>query len=187
MSKYTVIAEVGNIMVNLLQKYLVPDIIQDSNKIGLCSPYDKGDLSLGLYLYDIRESDEVRITGMQGSRIDQQKFPPICLSLYYMITSYAQGDIKVREAQDQRIAGKIIQTISDYNVISGALLGQGAEGLDSKIELLNLPLEDKFKIWSAANAPYKPSVFCKVSPVELESSKIKNIHRVTEITFQIEE
>ena len=38
MGKYTVIAEVGGKIKDMLAEGLVPELIQDQNSVGLCSP-----------------------------------------------------------------------------------------------------------------------------------------------------
>ena len=64
MGKYTSIAEVGMAIVRLLRKELVPDTLQNPDAIGLCSPTDRGDYMVGIHLYDIRESEELRVNTM---------------------------------------------------------------------------------------------------------------------------
>ena len=94
MGKYTVIAEVGEKVRQILSDGLVPELIQDTNSVGLCSPADKGDFILGIYLYDIRENGDVRMQGMVSTSASEQKFPSVFLSLYYMITPYSASDVK---------------------------------------------------------------------------------------------
>ncbi len=48
MGKYTVIADIGSSLVQLLRDNLCPDVIMSPDNIGLCSPADKGDMILGL-------------------------------------------------------------------------------------------------------------------------------------------
>ena len=50
---YTVISDVSDTLVNLLREQLVPEPIKKQVNIGLCSPADKGDFQLTLYLYNI--------------------------------------------------------------------------------------------------------------------------------------
>ena len=57
MGRYTVIADISEKIVSLLCDGMVPDLIPDKNGIGLCGPDEKGDFSVGIYLYDIEEAE----------------------------------------------------------------------------------------------------------------------------------
>lgn len=187
MGKFTVIADVGLLLVKYLSQELVPELIQDPNGIGLRNPADKGDVSLGIHLYDIRESEEVRESGMVNTGVEEQRFPPVYLSLYYMITAYSGSDTKFRSLQEQRILGKTMQVFHDHPLIPAHQVGQNMAGLDLRIQLLDLSMEEKLQIWGNGGAPYQTSLFYKVAPVELESSRVRRVSRVTDIEMRIEE
>ena len=53
---FSSISEVGNKIVSILNRELVPDVLMHSGAIGLCSPEDHGDFTIGVYLYDIGPS-----------------------------------------------------------------------------------------------------------------------------------
>lgn len=187
MGNYTIIADIGTFLIKLIRDNMVPDMIENANGILLCSPSEKGDASLGIYLYDVIESIEIRANGMQNIQINQQKYPSVYLTLYFMITAYSNSDIKFRAVEEQRILGRVIQIFADNNVIPMTAPEYGRNEINPRIELLSIGLEDKFKVWNSAGTPYKTSVFYKISPVELDSAKTKEIKRVTEIKFKIEE
>lgn len=186
MGKYTVIADVGQELVNCLVRGLVPDLIPDANGIGLRSPAEKGDVSLGLHLYDIRESAEIREAGMISAGLETQNFPSAYLSLYYMITAYSGSDVKFRSLQEQRILGKAMQVFHDNPIIPAHEIGQNLAGLDLRIQFLDLSMEEKLQIWGNGSS-YQTSLFYRVSPVELESSKTRRVSRVKEIEIGIKE
>lgn len=187
MGKYTVIAEVGTRLKDILAQGLVPELIQDENGVGLCSPAEKGDFVLGIHLYDIRENSDVRMQGMIERGVKVQKFPSVFLSLYYMITAYSASDVKFRSIQEQRILGKSMQLLSDHMVIPVKEVGAGLGGMDLRIDLLDMTIEEKMKIWNDNSRPYRTSLFYRVAPVELESMKTKRITRVTEIDVTLQE
>ena len=54
--QYTVIADVGMTILQLLRDNMVNEPIQQPEFIGLSHPNDKGDLSLSLFLYAVKES-----------------------------------------------------------------------------------------------------------------------------------
>lgn len=187
MANYTAILEVGNVLIERLKEGLVPDIIPEGHGIGLCSPAEKGEYSLGLHLYDIRECEDVRLNEMVNIHTSSQQFPPMLLSLYYMITAYSDSDLKFRASQEQRILGRVLQLFYDNPLIAADQIGSSALGMDMRIELLNPELEEKLHLWNMPDIPYKASLFYRITPVELESVRTQRITRVTELSFHLKE
>ena len=187
MGRYTVIAEVSQKLVDLLCDGMVPDLITDKNGIGLCGPDEKGDFSVGIYLYNIEENNDFKRSGMVNVNYGQQKFPPMVLSLYYMITAYSSSDIKFRAVQEQRMLGRIMQILADNSLINGEMFGNDVMGADIRIELLDLTIEEKMKLWNDTTKPYKTSLCYKLTPVELESTKGRTISRVKEFTVELQD
>lgn len=188
MASYTVIADVGAALVRLLQSNMVPNVVMNAESIGLCSPDDKGDIMLGLYLYDIRESEEYRNSTMVNIDARSQRYPSLYLTLYYMVTAYSNGDIKFRSLEEQKMLGKAMQVLGDSSMLDARSLEPAQNAVDAlRIELLPLNIDEKMKIWNVPNKPYKASLFYKVTPVELESEKKKNIQRVVDMEFEFKE
>lgn len=73
---YTAIADVGLSLTKMLQESLTPEPIKKLEKIGLCSPAERGDFQLTLYLYNIEESGEYRINTMIDKADGSQMYPP---------------------------------------------------------------------------------------------------------------
>ena len=94
MADYSIIADVEEAIIRLLREGLVPAIIPNSEGIGVCSPSDKGDVSLGIYLYDIRRNPSVRSERV-STGTDSFRSPSLFLDLYFMITAYSSGDIRL--------------------------------------------------------------------------------------------
>lgn len=186
MGNYTIIAEVGSALVQLLQKELVPDIVQSNSKIGLASPADRGDMVLCIHLYDVSESQNYRVSGMVSDGVDRQKFPPIHLMLSYMITAFSASDVKYRSLDEQRILGKVVQVLRDNPILNLDTMefGTGGEGDKLRIEMIKPHAVEKTNIWSFPNLPAKLSLFYRMEPVALESARTKNIRRVQEIEFR---
>ena len=186
MSDYTIIAEAGNAMVRLLRKELVPDLIRNSSDIGLASPADRGDMILCVHLYDVSESERYRMSGMISDGEERQKFPPIHLTLSYMITAFSAGDSKFRSEEEQRILGKVVQVFRDSPILNLDTMefGMGGGEEQIRIEMLRVELDEKVKAWSFPNLAAKPSLFYRIDPVALESARTKNVKRVQEIEIQ---
>ncbi len=187
MGSYTVIMETGNALVQLLRKELVPEIIPNADSIGLASPADRGDLNLCVHLFDVSESGEFRQTGMQPDGIRRQKFPPVYLTLSYLITAFSASDVKFRSGEEQRVLGKVIQTLRDYPVLDPEKMEFGPGGAPDgiRLEFRKMEAEEKLKIWNFPNLAHKLSLFYKVGPIPLESARTKQISRVRSVEFGI--
>lgn len=186
--RYTAIAEIGNTLAERLRIYMVPEVVMNPEHIGLCSPADKGDFMVGIYLYDIRECEEIRSHSMIMVDSKQQKYPSCFLNLYYMITAYSNGDIKYRSEEEQKILGKIVQVLQDYGVFEEMTQGKGLPDGETipAAEMLNLLLEEKLRIWNIPNIAYKTSLFYKVGPIEIQSEKTRDTQRVVDAVFRID-
>ncbi|NLV16025.1 MAG: DUF4255 domain-containing protein [Syntrophomonadaceae bacterium] len=189
MGSYTIIAEIGNAIVQLLRDNLVPGIIINTENIGLCIPSDRGDIVLGINLYDIRENQDIVITDMIPKGVNQLKYPSSFYDLYYMITAYSSSDIKFRAAEDQKILGKVLQVLKDNPTFTAEQLGSELTNsrFVPKIELLQLENDEKMKLWNVPDTPCKLSLYYKVYPVEIESNRVKEVKRVVDVDFTIQE
>lgn len=187
MADHNVMAEVGEAIIKLLRAGLVPDVIPNTEGIGACHPSDKGDITLGLYLYDIRRDEGVADSNRVAVGSDQLRGPSIFLDLYYMITAYSASDIKFRALEEAKILGRTMQVLEGNPVLRGSIYGKPFSEMkyEPRIEQLILDTEEKNRIWNTPNQPYKLSLFYKVYPVELVSEKITQITRVRETDITI--
>ena len=185
MANYNVISDIGDAIVRLLREGMVPDIIPNSEGIGICHPSDKGDINLGVCLYDIRRNNDIDATVRVPVGTDQLRAPSTYLDLYYMITAYSASDIKFRSLEEAKMIGRAIQLLEGNPVLKPELYGNAFSGMRfvPRIEQLDLDNEEKHRIWNIPDQPYKLSVFYKVYPVEIESERITKITRVAETDF----
>lgn len=170
---YTVVSAVNDKLLSLLRKHMVPNILVSREEIGLCTPKDHGDIVFGIYLYDIRENSDVRMTGMQAYDSGHIQFPPIYLELYYMVTAYSAIDLRYREEENHRILTKAMQILHDYPRL------EGEDALH--IEFQNLTLDQKAAVWHNLGGGYQLSLFYKITPIKLESTIRRETVRVQEI------
>lgn len=183
---FSMISDVGNRLVEILSRELVPDVILHGSSIGLCSPDDHGDLNLGIYLYDIGLSEEVSRAGMVNTGLKTQSYPSNFLTLDYMITAYSSSDLKFRAEEEQRILGKVIQVLSDQRSLDEEELGLGAS-MGAKIMLQRMDQYEKIRLWTFPNEPYKLSLFYRIEPVEITSARETSIVRVRDISMLVDE
>lgn len=189
MGSFHVIEQTGSGLVKLLRQELVPEFVEHQEEIDLCSPDDKGDLTVGICLYNIAESDALAGTGMQNRGVMRQVYPSLFLNLHFMITVYSESDLKYRARQEQKLLGKILQVLQANRLFPEEFLQEGSAALNYpvKIEMERLTFEEKLKIYNAPGKSYKNSLFYKVYPIELESLQIKKVHRVTDMDFTVNE
>ena len=187
MADYNIISDVGEALVKLLREGLVPEIIPNNEGVGVCHPSDRGDVSLGVCLYDIKRSKDISSTERVPVGTDKLRAPSIFIELYYMITAYSSSDIKFRSLEEEKILGRAMQVIEGTSVLRGSVFGKPFSELkyEPRMELLNLETDEKNRIWNIPNQPYKLSLFYKVYPVEMVSEKITEITRVVETDFTV--
>jgi hypothetical protein len=183
------IMDVDNALLNLLRANLAPDIIQNPDAIGLCSPDEKGDMLLGLHLYDIRENEEVRATDKINIDAARQRYPSAYITLCYMVTAYSNADIKFRAGEDHKILNKVWQVFHDHALLDASTLEPTTKAaeMDLRIRVADLSLEEKQRLWNFPNHPYRASLFYRIAPVEVESGRTKAVSRVVGVDIDIAE
>ena len=184
MEDYTKIANTGNGIVELLKEALVPELLNSPDQIGLCSPEDHGDFAVGLWLYDLREDTDIQMHDM----VDLGRslcYPSVYLTLHYMVTLYLQSDLKYRAVQEHQIMGRIIQALKDQAVLDAESLKptEDASGMNIRIQMNNPSIEEKMRIWTFPNTAYRTSLFYTAGPVEIKSTRKKEVRRVRDIQY----
>ncbi len=184
MANYNIISDIGDALVRLLREGMVPDIIPNSEGIGVCHPSDRGDISLGICLYDMKRNTDIDPKEIPIGT-DKLRAPSFFLDLFYMITAYSSSDIKFRSLEEAKMIGRAMQILEGNPVMKPELYGKAFENMNylPRIEMLDLDNEEKHRIWNIPDQPYKLSVFYKVYPVEIESENIREITRVTQTDF----
>ncbi|RAV20503.1 DUF4255 domain-containing protein [Paenibacillus contaminans] len=188
MADFTVIADVGASLLKLLREQMTPEPIRQPELIGLASPADKGDLSLSLYLYNIKENGEHRQTHMIKRSQDAIQYPPMTVDLCYLLTPHSTAELQVRALDEHRILGRAMQVIYDNAILRGSMLqGSLAEKNEEvRIVMDSIPAETLTRMWNFADNPYRLSVSYTVGPVNIDSNRIKTAKPVLERDIRIE-
>ncbi|MGD8276511.1 MAG: DUF4255 domain-containing protein [Gemmatimonadota bacterium] len=185
MSEYTVIADVGKTLVNILWQEISADPvvsaqIDAASKISLESPFDlKGNNSvrLSVYLYRIVEDPHSKNRYPVPGPVGMQRKPPLTLDLFYLVTPL------LGSPEDQQIVlGKVMQVFYDRAVIEGSDLAGGLAGTDESLHLILNPvsLEESTRIWNALEQGYRLSV-CYVARVAMvDSTRVESLRPVVE-------
>lgn len=189
MGRYTAIADVGQALVRILQENLCPEPLMNPDSISLCAPPDRGDTVVGLYLYDVGESEAVRATTPIAIGENQLRSPPMLLQLSYLLTVYSAAEAKFRAMDEQRILGRAMQVMSDNAALDAMEVLKDPNGIYGKIniQLMNLTMEEKMRIWSFPEVPYRLSACYQVAPVEVESTRLRTVRRVVDVQMGAKE
>ena len=186
MAGYSAIADMSKYLIENLREVLVPNVINTPESIGLCSPDDHGDLRLGLFLYDVSRSTDIKSNGMVSIDSRTLGYEPLFLSMSYMITAYTTGDLRYKGFEEEKILGAVMQHFNDYPVIQSKIFDPDSpSSVDMRIELLSPDLEERFRVWSFPNIGYRLSLFYRVVPVVIDSARKREVSRVTDASFNI--
>lgn len=186
MASYEVIADVSRTLLELLRANLIPEPLNKAELIGLCTPVEPGNFTLGINVYEVEEKKNMGGQGKINLKPGLQQDPPTPLMLYYMLTAYCKTELANRAVDEQRIIGKTLQVFSDHGKLTGERLQGSLKTNNSQLVVsrLNLTLDEKVKVWSLYNQPYRLSLYYAVGPVYLDSAVIRETIPVTE--FQVE-
>ena len=188
MADYTGFVEAGEALVALLREHLTPEPISKRELISLCSPHECENNQLTVYLYQIEEDTHNNQAGFYQYSTDVQRANPARFHLNFLLTAHSKAPAQLKEADQYRMIGAVVQVIKDNPVLdrkylSGSLLESDGE-LHISIERPNF--DQLIKIWNNTASPYKLSIIAKIESVEIESKRVRTIKRVGEVEINIE-
>jgi len=188
MAEYTALVEAGEALTELLRRNLTPEPVNDRELISLGSPFEAENNQLTLYLFHIDEDLSSGLSGYQQESVHVQRMQAASYQLSYLITAHSKAPVRMKEADQHRIIGKVIQTIKDNPSIPPELLGGSLAGSGATLTLnLERPnFEQLLKIWNNTSVPYKLSLVCKVGGVLVDSNRIRYVSRVKDVTLDVE-
>ena len=189
MADYTAIYEAGNALVELLREELTPEPISKGELISLCSPHDSENNQMTVYLFHIEEDVQGGMSGYYTFSRDVEKKRPTMLTASFLITAHSKAPTQMREADQYRMMGAVIQTVKDMPVLekrflSGSLAQTQAE-LHLSVERPNF--DQLIKIWNNNSSAYKLSIVVKVAGIAIDSRRTRRIHRVTEVEIGVDQ
>ncbi len=185
--EYTVIADTGSTLLKILRENLTPEPVLKPEMIGICSPAEKADLRLALYLYSVEETGASRNVEMRQVGQGRLQYPPLMISLNYLLTAHSTAELNFRALDEHRILGRLMQVMYDNAIVRGSVLhGTLAENNEEmRITLNNISMEEMNKIWNFPNVPYKLSLAYRVGPLSVESKRVKDTRRVLQADIDI--
>jgi Pvc16 N-terminal domain len=163
MGDYTVLAEAGESLINVLWEEIqidpqISSLIDNENRISLDSPFDLQDndsVKLSIYLYRITENASTKNQfPVQGNGVQLRK-PPLTLDLHYLVTPLV-GTV----TDQQIILGKVMQVFYDRAILQGTdLTGSlAASGQEVRLILNPVALEETTRVWQAMEMSYRLSL-----------------------------
>lgn len=133
-----------------------------------------GDRRVNLFLYRLRDNPQLSHGEWQvkSGGSGQLTPPPLSLSLYYLMTPYAQNDANLGNASAHEILGEAMRVFAEFPVVPEPYLaGDLAAGREEiKIYQNSLDMEELSQVWSTFSQPFRLSVLYEVSVVQLDLS-----------------
>jgi hypothetical protein len=181
-----ILRDVGESVKELLHQKISQ--LSDENSILFDSPADIEDTTtpkLSMFLYQIVENSHLRNVDPKPIGIDQIRYPPLALDLYYIFTPFANN----RETEII-ILERIMQLFYDNAVIKDEMLTVSLkESGNDKIRVIanNLSFEELNKLWERfPNKDFKLSVSYIFTPIKIPSEKPDTmIKRVMEKDIEV--
>jgi hypothetical protein len=176
MGDYTVLAEAGESLINVLWEEIqidpqISSLIDNENRISLDSPFDLQDndsVKLSIYLYRITENASTKNQfPVQGNGVQLRK-PPLTLDLHYLVTPLV-GTV----TDQQIILGKVMQVFYDRAILQGTdLTGSlAASGQEVRLILNPVALEETTRVWQAMEMSYRLSLVYLVRVAMVDSRR----------------
>lgn len=174
MSDSGVLADVSDSLRNLLWEQMrrdpkiYPAIIDSEGDITLDSPQDSDESGkLSLFLYLVEKNINLTNQSMIRSGATQLQYPPLPLTLYYLITPAAE-----EQKKDQILLGKVLQIFHDNAVLRAPVLTGGleGEGVELRIVQHTMPFEQLLQLWqSFGDKGFRLSLCYQVTPAVIDS------------------
>ena len=189
MADYTAFVEAGNALVEMLRDKLTPEPLSDRELISLCSPHDNGNNQLTLYLYQIEEEGPQNSVGYYQADKNTQRIRPAQFTLRYLVTAHSKAPAQLKEADQHRLIGAVVQTLRDNPVIPAQYLsGSSAEErAELHVAVEKTSMEQILKIWNNTTKEYKLSIVVMLTGVSMSSSRTRQISRVAEAEISVEQ
>ncbi|MBZ6494859.1 DUF4255 domain-containing protein [Natrinema longum] len=188
---YSAIADVSNVLVELIKTNAGARSPLDPNGIEVASPADIDSLSsvdVVLYPYQI-ETDAAMGSVSRTTDGQSRQDRPLALSVRYLVTTYAVDDGgedddegQTDPVERQLLLGAVLQLFHDNSRIDpGDAPAPLLQEQPLSISITDEPLEELLSLWSQfPDATHQPSATIEVSPVVIQSLNEEEFVRVEE-------
>jgi len=187
MADYTGFVEAGEAFVELLREHLTPEPISKRELVSLCSPHESENNQLTVFLYQVEEEPHSDQTGFSQYSIDMQRANPTRYQLYMLITAHSKAPTHLKEADQYRMIGAVIQILKDNPVLEKKYLNGSILNANEELHLSveRMSFDQLIKIWNNTAAPYKLSIVVKIESVTIESKRTRKIGRVSDVEISV--
>ena len=142
---------------------------------------DKNEQGLSLWLYRVTR-DEDRLNDPL-ERITPSLFHEPPLPLRYLFTPVVDTSTVNNAEVEQRVLGKVLQSLYGHPVFRGTDLSSDFSGTDTELRVRLEPMnvEDATRIWNALEQPYQLSMSYEVTLVKIDSEIFESNTPVGEV------
>jgi hypothetical protein len=182
MSMYTAFQAASRTIKVLLEQRLQADPDLMAVTVSLKTPKEMGqDKGISLWLYRIVRNEFLLNNPPERVYPNKLRRVPLPFGLHYLVTPLL-GDSEA----EQKVLGKVVQTLYDHPVSRGMDL-QGsleATSVELRASLETLSLEEITRIWTALNSPggYQLCVSYEVQVIEIDSAlEAEQVEPVVEV------
>jgi len=132
---------------------------------------EKPDQGLSLWLYRITRDEDRLNDPLERTSPSLFREPPLPLRLHYLFTPVVDPSTPSNAEIEQRVLGKVLQSLYGHPVFRGTDLSGDFSGTDAELRtrLEPMSLEDITRIWNALERPYQLSVSYETTLVNIDS------------------
>ena len=189
MADYTAFVEASNALVEMLRDKLTPEPLGDREAISLCSPHDSGNNQLTLYLYQVEEESPQNNVGYYQADRNTMRIRPAQFVMRYLVTAHSKAPAQLKEADQHRLIGAVVQTLRDNPVIPAKYVSgsSAAEGAQLHVSVEKTTMEQMLKIWNNTTKEYKLSLVVMLTGASISSGRTRQVARVEEVEISAEQ
>lgn len=189
MADYTAFVEAGSALVEMLRDKLTPEPLGDRESISLCSPHDNGNNQLTIYLYQVEEEAPQNNVGYYQADRNTQRIRPAQFVMRYLVTAHSKAPGQLKEADQHRLIGAVVQTLRDNPVIPAKYMtGSSAEErAQFHVSVEKTSMEQMLKIWNNTTKEYKLSLVVMLTGATINSGRTRQISRVMDAEVNAQE
>jgi len=131
---------------------------------------------LNVFLYQVLENPFAKNQPWESLTEAEQRYPPLTLNLYYMLTPYASDAISAHQ-----VLSHAMNLLHDHSIVSDAALSGSLSTVVDQLAIVLCPttLEELTRIWNALQSPYRLSVCYEVRIALIQSEIPRTVSRVS--------
>lgn len=176
MSCKYMITKTGAVLMEVIRQALNREYGISAERIGMGVPGEDNSLTVCIYMYDIQRNFDMNDQRMKTVSPTKLRYPSNYYDLYYMVVPYSDSDLKFRAEEECRIIDLLLQILGDLHSFE--------EEENIGFCLRELDFDEKMKIWNGLNVPFHTALYGKAGPVEIESARIREVKRVTDMQME---